>query len=193
VRAYFAASDGVTQPHIYRGRIDETLLQAVVPELVHSIAFICGPKPMLEGMRTLLAQLGVPDPQIRFEVFQAAVAVAAGLATERQPEPAAVAVAEAGAVAPVSAPVATGCHDMFCAKSGSQVPVQAGQTLLEAAEDAGVDVPSLCRAGVCGTCRVQVTAGDVNCESTMLGDDDREAGYVLACVTTCKSDCTVQV
>lgn len=191
VRMYFAANDGVTQPHIYRGRIDESLLKTVVPELLHSIAFICGPKPMLEGMRTLLAQLGVPQPQIRFEVFQAAVAVAAGLETER-PAAAASASLDQPVEDVVEAPAVTG-HEMLCAKTGSQIPVEPGQTLLEAAECAGVDLPSLCRAGVCGTCRVQVTDGDVNCESTMLGDDDRRAGFVLACVTTAKSNCTVQV
>jgi ferredoxin-NADP reductase len=197
VHMHYAASDGVTQEHIYRGRIDETLLKTAVPELLHSIAFICGPKPMLDGMRALLAQLGVPDLQIRFEVFQTAVAVAASQAAERHHEPAvgviAVAVAEAVAEAPVSAPAVDGCHDMHCATSGSQVRVQPGQTLLEAAEEAGVELPSLCRAGVCGTCRVHVTAGDVHCESAMLGDADTIAGFVLACVTTCTSDCTVQI
>ena len=47
------------------------------------------------------------------------------------------------------------------------------------------------RAGVCGTCRVQVTAGDVTCDATSLEDDDRAAGYVLACVSTPTTDCTV--
>jgi ferredoxin-NADP reductase len=188
VRMYFAVSGASTQPHVYKGRIDEHLLRAVVPELIHSICFICGPTPMLEGMRTLLASLGVPDSQIRFEVFQAAVAVAARV----EPDAAADAPSSSGVTEPAPA-AAAGVVQMSCAKSGRQVAVQPGQTLLEAAEAAGVDVPSLCRAGVCGTCRIQVSAGDVNCESSMLRDDDRSQGFVLACVTTAATDCTVQV
>ena len=34
--------------------------------------------------------------------------------------------------------------------------------MLEAAEAAGVAIPSLCRAGVCGTCRTRVSDGEVD-------------------------------
>ncbi len=181
VRMYSAASKGASRPHIYRGRVDETLLKTVAPELVHSIALICGPTPMIDGTRALLAKLGVPKSQIRYEVFEAAVAVAAR--PETDPAPAAAAA---------KSPARTACHQMLCEVSGSEVQVQPDQTLLEAAEGAGIEIQSLCRAGVCGACRVQVTAGDVNCESTTLGDEDRADGFVLACVTTAGSDCTVQ-
>ena len=50
---------------------------------------------------------------------------------------------------------------------------------------------SLCRAGVCGTCRTQVLSGDVQCASQMLDEQDRQDGFVLACVTRIESDCTV--
>jgi ferredoxin len=80
---------------------------------------------------------------------------------------------------------------MLCARSHAEVVVKSGQTLLEAAEEGGVSIDSLCRAGVCGTCRIQVTAGDVECDSTSLDAGERAEGYVLACVSTPQSDCTV--
>ena len=82
---------------------------------------------------------------------------------------------------------------MVCAKTGKNVPIRAGQTLLEAAEEGGVAIDSLCRAGVCGTCRLQVNRGDVVCESNALDRDDRRNGIVFACVTTATSDCTVEL
>jgi vanillate O-demethylase ferredoxin subunit len=71
------------------------------------------------------------------------------------------------------------------------VQVSGSQTLLEGAESCGAAIPSLCRAGVCGTCRIRVLNGDVDCASHMLDDQDRVDGYVLACVSRVKSDCTI--
>lgn len=82
---------------------------------------------------------------------------------------------------------------MACQESRKAVTVVAGQTILDAAEAAEVQVLSLCRAGVCGTCRVRVTDGDVDCPSDALPAEDLEQGFVLACVSTPRSDCTVQI
>jgi ferredoxin len=82
---------------------------------------------------------------------------------------------------------------MECRRAGCRVRIGPGQTLLEAAEDGGLAVPSLCRAGICGTCRVQVTGGDVRCESSALSAEDGEQGFVYACVSTAHSDCVVEI
>ena len=82
---------------------------------------------------------------------------------------------------------------MTCVTSQKAVPIDSGQTLLEAAEQGDVDLPSLCRAGICGTCRVKVTDGEVQCSSATLGADDQRAGYVLACVSTTATDCSVRL
>lgn len=177
-RLHLAVSGGVGGPDLYAGHIDEALLRATVPDLSHSICFICGPAPMIESMKTLLASAGVPPGQIRHEVFNAAVAVSA----EAPPKaPSARSSSRAAA------------YEMTCARVGKRVRIGAGQTLLEAAEAADVPVESLCRAGVCGTCRVHVDAGDVTCDSDTLGPEDQEQGFVLACVTTVRSDCTVDL
>jgi ferredoxin len=73
------------------------------------------------------------------------------------------------------------------------VPVARGQTLLEAADASGLEIPSLCRAGVCGTCRTRVVEGDVRCEGGVLDEADRASGYVLACVASPRSDCVIEV
>lgn len=57
--------------------------------------------------------------------------------------------------------------------------------ILEAATDAGIDLPSSCRAGSCATCRAKVIEGRVVMAANMvLDDDDLAAGFVLACQST---------
>ena len=179
LHVHLAAATGTSLPQVYPGRIDESLIRTTVPDIAHSVVLICGPHPMVEAMKGLLASLQVPPAQIRHEVFQAAIAASGG------PE-------QIGSATPARAVrQAKATHQMQCARAGRSVPVRPGQTLLEAAEDAGVNVASLCRAGVCGTCRLRVSEGDVDCASTVLGDDERSEGFVLACVATPRTDCTV--
>jgi ferredoxin-NADP reductase len=175
VRVILAVSRQAAPPkYAWPRRIDAELL-GKIPDLAHSIAMICGPAPLIDGMKALLAGLGVPPAQIRSEVFQAAIAASL------EPSPARA----------VPAPPPRGGLDMLCARSARRVPIAAGRTLLEAAEDGGIEIPSLCRAGVCGTCRTRVTAGDVDCASLALDEGDRAQGFVLACVATARSSCTV--
>lgn len=75
------------------------------------------------------------------------------------------------------------------------VRVAPGEPVLDAAERAGIGLPFGCRIGVCGTCTGRVLDGE-----TRHGDPPRalkgrhlEAGYVLTCIATPETDCTVEV
>ena len=178
VRVIFGATEGPGHTGIYPGRIDEALIRTAMPNVRDAIALICGPEPMIDGMRRVLAAMDVPPGQIRFERFQAAVAAAGAEACER-------AAGSGGAAHHDS-------YDVRCVRSNRSVRAAHGQTLLEAAEAGGVTIDSLCRAGVCGTCRTRVVQGDVACESTALDEADHASGYVLACVAHISGPCVVE-
>lgn len=78
---------------------------------------------------------------------------------------------------------------------GATIEVAEGQTLLDAALRQGIYIPHACGHGLCGTCKVQVSAGEVDhgaANPFALMDVEREEGKTLACCATLHSDATIE-
>lgn len=67
-------------------------------------------------------------------------------------------------------------------RSGRHLQVSAEQSLLEALEAAGVEVPNLCRGGVCGQCQTPYLKGDVEHRDHVLAAAER-ASSLMPCVS----------
>lgn len=199
-RLAIALSQGSDKPEYYSGRINRNLVEAVVENPLESVYLICGPLQMIEDSVGLLESLGVPRAQILFEKFEAAAASAsAASATSMAPVEASVPVpilagqdddaqaAESGAEA---AP-ATGGHTLRFKRCNKIVVASADQSILDAADAAGIDIPSMCRAGACGTCRTRVLEGEVEGAFDMIDEEERAQGYVLSCVARPVKNCVI--
>jgi CDP-4-dehydro-6-deoxyglucose reductase len=70
-----------------------------------------------------------------------------------------------------------------------------GQTILDAALEAGIVLPYSCRDGACSTCRGKVVSGDYDagpCPEQILSADDLTAGYTLFCQARPRSDMVIE-
>ena len=87
-------------------------------------------------------------------------------------------------------------HSVTLQPSGHQFSVAAGGTILEAALDAGINLPYGCKNGACGACKGKVLSGQVDlgsAQETALPADERVAGMALFCCATPLTDVTLEV
>lgn len=156
------------------GRIDDEKLNAILDYVIQVDKadewFLCGPFELVQLCRDTLAERGVPEENVRFELF-----------TTGRPETPAGQHGKAVEVDPDGNNYSIAFT--LDGTSGSvESPVSANETILNAALRVRADVPFACAGGVCGTCRAKVVDGEVEmAENYALEKDEVDAGYVLTC------------
>ena len=161
---------------LLQGRLDETkvaeLLRSVVPVDGIDEAFICGPAGMIEDTQRALLAAGLGPERIHSERFFAAGSAVA-------PEKIANNDLRTRGFATSGSETRL---DVVLDGKTHQLALQAGALVLDAALDAGLDLPYACRGGVCCTCRARVLEGKVEMERNFtLEPWEMDKGFVLTC------------
>ena len=155
-------------PDHLRGRVDRRKVeQLLAAELAAPVDewFLCGPIEMVADLRDLLLELDAEPDRVHVELFHG---------FKKSP------VVDDFSPAAVTLNLRGRKHE---------VPLAAGDTVLESALKAGLEAPYACLGGACGTCKAKVLLGSVAMEQNFaLTPNVVQAGYVLTCQSHPTSD-----
>lgn len=173
-----------------RGRANAALLKRFVPNLTQVPAYLCGPNEMMDSTRELLMSVGIPSEQIKTEAFVSPVGNA-----EIKAVPLDLSSRNGKLnVTAKSTNVTSGSKTktLTFARSNLDVEISDDQSILEAAEEAGIEIPYECRSGICGQCKSKILKGIVEMDSEdALSPAEKTNGFILACQSHLRSHVTI--
>ena len=172
---YFLMSREPQDVELFNGRLDAQKVGVLGRELFDARGvdayFLCGPDTMIDSVREGLMGSG-----------RRAVAHSQRALRERCDRRGSRAEARPTARATAQAQAQTQVTVVMDGRRRTFEMASDGTTVLEAAEQAGLELPYSCRAGVCSTCRTRVVRGAVTMMTNYaLEPWEVEAGYVLCC------------
>ncbi|MDR6775568.1 MULTISPECIES: PDR/VanB family oxidoreductase [Azospirillum] len=119
--------------------------------------YCCGPRPLMQAVRDMTGHW--PPSAVHFEDFGTTTTVDAA---EDRP------------------------FTVRLAHGGDTVEVPAGVSILEALRGRGLNLPSSCESGSCGSCLTGLVDGDVDHRDLVLTPEERKR-HIIICVSRAKS------
>lgn len=155
------------------GRMDAARLAHIAPDFMQRDVYTCGPAPFMAALRQIFTLAGYAMTRYREESFSFD------------------APAQTVVIAPAEA--ATAEHKIELQKSRQSFSCLGEQTLLQAAQIAGVRMPSSCSNGVCGTCKTRMTSGSVEMKHNGgIRQREIDQGWILPCCSRPLSDIALE-
>jgi uncharacterized protein YcbX/ferredoxin-NADP reductase len=152
----------------YFGRLSTDMLNQFSSDLLEREVFVCGPDEFMINTKIQLTQLGLSNSQYHQESF----------------------------VIDVSAPehdTTNSTYKVNFLRSGIEVEIAGDQTILSAAEEAGITLNYSCLAGICGSCNSKLVKGEVHAPNAMAIDTKDCSGDFLPCCSYARSDLDVNL
>lgn len=161
---------------ILKGRIDKDkttdLYNAFLKDLQIDAVYICGPEPMIIGVKESMLDSGVASDKIHFELFTSP--------TDPNEK----------VELPTNSPKID--SNVTIIVDGDELDIALtsnGVNILDAAQEAGADLPFACKGGVCCTCKAKIMEGSASMDvNYALEPDEVDAGYILTCQAHPTSD-----
>ncbi|MBG1233637.1 hybrid-cluster NAD(P)-dependent oxidoreductase [Aestuariivirga litoralis] len=158
-------SDAFRSWHGYRGRLSQIMLGLMAPDYLEREVFCCGPEPFMQGVRDMLNALGFDMAHYHQESFGAPVRTEADQPLIHDVKPADSVMVKVN-----------------FAKSGKIADCRETESILSVAKRSGLNIPSGCNFGLCGTCKIKKTEGDVHMvHNGGISDEEIADGFILAC------------
>jgi ring-1,2-phenylacetyl-CoA epoxidase subunit PaaE len=162
-------------PGTINARIDEYSLKKLFNDnsnlLISNAYYICGPGNMIDNVKNFLDLNSIDSNKINFELFTSPDSSESKKENSVNEE----------IISNVTICVDGDDFEFELSNNGS--------TILDAAIEAGADVPFSCKGGVCSVCKAKVMEGSAKMDMNYsLSEDDVEEGFILTCQAHPSSD-----
>ncbi len=150
------------RPHLIQAKLSPDLLKKCIPDIATADVYVCAPPGFIDAVQGHLKALGLPTERFHTESFSPPVVVRE--ASDGQQ------------------------YRIQFKRSGFEVTVESNVTLLEAARQVGIQIPTGCERGMCKACVCTKLNGD-----TQFAIDQAPNARITLCNSMPRSDIELDI